>query len=83
MSQVIQGRYLPYTDCIVDVILAEPSENSFGGLGIYIVECNCFGADLVAGSALYNWDFDYEILYNNTGPADIRVAAMFDEDNLY
>jgi D123 len=83
MSQVLQGSYLPYADCIVDVILAEPSEKTFGGLGIYIVECNCFGADLVAGSALYNWDVDYEILYHNPGPADIRVAAMFEEDNLY
>lgn len=78
---IIRGLYLPYADCIVDVILDKPSDKTFKGLGIHLIECNCFGADLIAGSALYNWDVDYDILYKNSGPADIRVAAMFPEDS--
>lgn len=83
LSRVIDGGYLPYSDCIVDVILDVPSDKTFMGLGIYIVECNCFGAELIAGSALYNWDVDHDILYNNLGPADIRVASMFPDDGHY
>jgi hypothetical protein len=67
-------RYLPYEDCVMDVILVKP-EDSFERLGVKIVEFNSFGSDGQAGSALYNWIQDESILYATSGPADIRLVT--------
>ena len=40
---------------------------------IMIIEFNQFGAETVCGSCLYNWDLDYEILYNAETPDKIII----------
>ena len=63
-------QYLPYEDCVMDVILCPNSE-----LGVKIVEFNSFGCDAMSGSALYNWERDKNILYATSGEPDIRLVT--------
>nr|QYA18847.1 Cdc123 [Clandestinovirus] len=75
----LSKQYIPYKDCVMDVILLDDEskfEGTFMNLGIYLIEFNCFGGDLVAGSALYHWYHDYDILYKNSNLADIRVCVV-------
>ena len=76
ISQFYQSiyRYVPYEDCVMDVILV-PKPESFQQLGVKIVEFNSFGSDGQAGSALYNWIQDESILYATSGHPDIRLVT--------
>lgn len=69
--------YIIYDDCIMDLVIWDDNKkNSWKELGIFIIEFNSFGAGLLSGSALYNWNLDYNILYKNKGKSDIRVLEV-------
>lgn len=61
-------QHLPYEDCVIDVILCTNTE-----LNVKIIEFNSFGSDGMAGSGLYNWARDKNILYATHGKPDIRI----------
>ncbi|CAH6420675.1 Cell division cycle 123 protein [uncultured virus] len=67
------GRF-PYEDCVMDVVVLEDRrEASVGGFGVFVVEFNTFGGEMIAGSALFNWSRDRTILYESE-KATMRVA---------
>jgi hypothetical protein len=41
---------------------------------IYFIELNSFGAEYAAGSALFHWIIDKEILYGNTDRIEFRYT---------
>lgn len=55
---------IPYTDAIIDIIKYNKKW--------LILEINPFGAETQSGSALFNWHYDYAILYNSSVPI-IRI----------
>lgn len=60
--------FIPYEDCVMDVIV--------NGDEVTIVEFNSFGADGIAGSGLYNWEQDEDILLStNDGLPSIRLLT--------
>ena len=60
--------FIPYEDCVMDVIV--------NGDEVTIVEFNSFGADGIAGSGLYNWEQDEDILLSTTdGLPSIRLLT--------
>jgi len=73
--------YLPYEDCVMDVYIDFSTDEHLTS----IIEFNPWGGDLIAGSALYNWETDRAILYNQDCiEPDVRVvmteANMSDDD---
>lgn len=53
-------KYIPYVDATIDTININ---NKW-----IILEFNPFGAETMTGSALYNWNLDYHILYHSEKP---------------
>lgn len=53
-------KYIPYVDATIDIININ---NKW-----IILEFNPFGAETMTGSALYNWNLDYHILYYSENP---------------
>ena len=70
--------YIPYEDCVMDVIVDDDDH-------VQIVEFNSFGADGMAGSALYNWDRDEKILRGEftmqNGP-DIQILSSLSRETM-
>jgi hypothetical protein len=65
--------YLPYEDCVMDVYIDFSTDEHLAS----IIEFNPFGGDLTSGSALYNWETDKAILYNeNVIEPDVRVVMV-------
>jgi hypothetical protein len=66
--------YIPYEDCTMDIVLWDgKGKNPWD---VYLVEFNPFGAEAMAGSSMFSWVRDYEILYNSPEP----VLRIVEED---
>jgi hypothetical protein len=50
---------LPYKEATLDIYYNNDRER------IYLIECNPFGAWSAAGSSLFKWKTDYDILYGS------------------
>lgn len=61
LSQIVGPNYT------MDVALL--NDNS-----LYFIEPNCFGANYAAGSALFHWSIDHEILCNNMNQIEFRFV---------
>jgi hypothetical protein len=59
-------KLLVHSQCTIDIVFMPD-------WSIKIIELNSFGPELLAGSCLYNWLNDYDILYNSSKP-DIRFV---------
>jgi hypothetical protein len=56
-----------YPSYVLDVVVLDDFK-------VLLIECNPFGAWMSSGSALFDWDKDYDILYGNTSTTvHIRV----------
>jgi len=73
---------IDYMDCVIDIVIWEDKEDSYMNLGIWIIEINSFGAGLLAGSSLFNWVNDYEILYNSREPVYITNSEITNRQNI-
>lgn len=51
---------IPYVDCVIDVVIIDNE--------VKIIEINSFGPGLIAGSGLFNWDKDYDIMHYSIEP---------------
>lgn len=49
-----------YASYVLDVVILEDNK-------VMLIECNPFGAWMSSGSALFDWQKDYDILYGNVG----------------
>lgn len=65
-------KYIPWSECTMDIVITDTNDNTWNNLGIYIIEFNSFGADMSAGSCLYNWHIDHKVLYESK-EVDIRI----------
>ncbi len=63
-------KKITYSDCVIDIVFLENDE-------IKLIEINSYGPGLLAGSALYNWVYDYDILHYSSKP-DIRFLLKED-----
>jgi hypothetical protein len=58
-------EYIPYEDCVMDVVIDIYDEETFKNLNILIIEFNEFDSFMNVGSACFNWYLDRNILYGN------------------
>lgn len=63
-------RWIPYKTFVGDVYI--------DGDVCYLIECNPFGAHCGAGSSLFNWITDYDILHGNSGCSELRYLSVID-----
>ena len=61
-------KVAPYNDYIADVYVKNGK--------CYLIEYNPFGAGSGAGSALFNWKTDYDVLYGSITPAEFKFLSM-------
>lgn len=64
--------FIPYEDCIMDVVLIDNEVKSWMNTGVMLIEFNVFGAECPCGSGLYSWDLDYNILYGKITDHDME-----------
>lgn len=63
-------QHIRYSSYVIDVVYMNGR--------VFIVEFNPFGAEMSSGSALFNWDKDYNIMYGlqpPTPPARVHVRV--------
>lgn len=63
------NKKFTFSDFVADIVFLDNDE-------IKLIEINSYGPGLLAGSALYNWDVDYDILHYSSKP-DIRFLLSF------
>ena len=63
-------KNLPYKDCILDVYVNIELKKCI------LIEINPFGAHCGAGSSLFKWDDDYELLHSNLDSVEFRYLSI-------
>jgi hypothetical protein len=61
---------LPYKDCVLDVYVDLELKKCI------LIEINPFGAHCGAGSSLFKWDDDYELLHSNLKDIEFRYLSI-------
>lgn len=69
-SQIDFIKNLPYKDCILDVYVDMELKKC------NLIEINPFGAHCGAGSSLFKWDDDYELLHSNLDSVEFRYLSI-------
>lgn len=69
-ANFLQSGTAPYTSFVADVWV------SFETSICYLIEYNPFGAHCGAGSSLFEWERDYNILYGVDGAAEFRFSSL-------
>lgn len=67
---VIKERITHVKNYTIDLVIMEDDET------VYFIEINCFGKEYAAGSALFHWILDEEILYGRTNNEEFTVRYV-------